>query len=183
MSRTELRIQNSELRSKEILRKTEELVAVLEADARHIQESLLLLDRLRSLVIKHDEAGLQRLLQQLREQADAYAQVESRRQRLRRQLAALLDWPVAELTLSRLAAALPPGLSQTVSHQRTALRDLADRLDREYRNTSCLLGDCVRFNRALFRAVFQPAETESVVYGATGSARPSVTSHLMNVQF
>jgi hypothetical protein len=183
MSRTELRTQNSELRSKEILRKTEELVAVLEADARHIQESLLLLDRLRSLVIKHDEAGLQQLLQQLREQADAYAQVESRRQRLRRQLAALLDWPVAELTLSRLAAALPPGLSQTVSRQRTALRDLVDRLDREYRNTSFLLGDCVRFNRALFRAVFQPAEAESVVYGATGSAKPSVTSHLMNVQF
>jgi hypothetical protein len=177
------RTQDPQQRSKDVLRKTEELIAVLEADVRHIQESLLLLDQMRSLLVKHDETGLQQLLHQLREEADAYAQVESRRQRLRRQLAALLDCPVAEMTLSRLAAALPPDLSQTVAHQRTAIRDLVDRLDREYRNTSLLLTDCVRFNRALFRAVFQPAKAESVVYGTAGTAKPSVTSHLMNVQF
>jgi hypothetical protein len=179
----ELRTQDPQQRSRDVLRKTGELIAVLEADARHIQESLLLLDRLRSLLVKHDEAGLQQLLQQLRQQADAYAQVEVRRQRLRRQMAALLDCPVTEMTLSRLTAVLPPDLSRTVTHQRTVLRDLVDRLGREYRNTSLLLTDCVRFNHALFRAVFQPAKAESMVYGSTGTAKPSVTSHLMNVQF
>ena len=183
MTEAEARSQRSEVRSKEILRKTEELVAVLETDVRHIQESLTLLDRLRSLLVKHDETGLQELLQQLRAEADAYASVEARRQRLRRHLAALLDVPTDELTLSRLAGALPAALGQSVACQRKALRDLVDRLGREYRSTSLLLADCVRFNSALFRAVFQQGKNETVVYGATGEARPCTQSHLMDVHF
>jgi hypothetical protein len=182
MTPTESGIQNPETRMRDVLRKTEELVAVLETDIQHIQESLLLLDRLRGLLIKHDVEGLQGLLQQLRAQADAYASIESRRQRLQRQLAVLLDCPMGELTLSRLAGAMPGALGETVARQRMTLRDLVDRLGREYHNTSVLLTDCVRFNHALFHAVFQQGKTQSVVYGATGAAQTCTGSHMMNVQ-
>src|SRR3990172_4484321 len=134
----------------EVLGKTEELLAVLEADVRHIQESLSTLDRLRGLLIKHDETGLQELLQQIREQADVYEAVESQRHRLRRQLAGLLGCPADDVTLSRLAQALPPPLREAVTHQKRTLRDLVERLRREYRHTGLLLADCTRFNRAMF---------------------------------
>ena len=179
-----LRTQNPEVRmGKEVLRKTEELLAVLEADVQHIQESLSTLDRLRGLLIKHDETGLQELLQQIREQADAYAAVESQRQRLRRQLAGLLGRPADDVTLSSLAEALPPPLREAVTRQKAILRDLVERLRREHRNTSLMLADCTRFNRALFHAIFQQGKAQPMVYGAAGTARPASPSHLMNVQF
>jgi hypothetical protein len=183
MMDTEPRTQKSEFRTAEVLRRSEELLAVLETDALHMQESLSILDRMRGLVIKHDESGLQEMLQQIRAKADAYAAAESQRQRLRRQLAVLLDCPLAELTLSRLTAALHPPLRDRAVRQRAILRDLAERLRREHRNTSLLLTDCVRFNLALFRAIFHQGKTQPVVYGATGMARPVPSSHLMNVQF
>jgi hypothetical protein len=178
MSGTEDRSTNEK-----VLRKTEELLAVLEADGRHILESLSSLDRLRGLLIKHDETGLQELLQQIRMQTDAYGAVESQRQRLRRQLAALLDCPADDVTLSRLAAALPPPRREAVMHLKMTLRDLVKRLQREHRNTGLLLADCTRFNRALFRAIFQQGKAQPMVYGAAGKARPASQSHLMNVQF
>jgi hypothetical protein len=183
MIETEPRIQNSEYRMAEVLRRSEELLAVLETDALHMRESLSLLDRMRGLVIKHDESGLQEMLQQIRAKADAYAAAESQRQRLRRQLAVLLDCPLGELTLSRLAAALRPPLRDRAVRQRTVLRDLAERLRREHRSTALLLADCVRFNRALFRAIFHQGKAQPVVYGATGVAKPMPSGHLMNVQF
>ena len=184
MSSTESRSQKSEVRIKEEVRgKTEELLAVLGSDVRHIQESLATLDRLRGLLIKHDETGLQELLQQIREQEDAYAAVESQRQRLRRQLAGLLGCPADDVTLSRLAEALPPPLREAVTRQKATLRDLVERLRKEHRHTGLLLADCTRFNRALFRAIFQQGKAQPRIYGAAGKAGPASQSHLMNVQF
>ena len=166
-----------------LLQRTEQLLAVLEADVRHMQESLSTLDQLRSLLIKHDECGLEALLRQIRANADAYAAVESRRQVLRRQLAVLLECPMDELTLSRLETALPSPVRETLRQKKATLRTLAERLRREHRNTSLLLADCARFNRALFRAIFQQGKAQSVVYGAAGTTQPASSSHLMNVQF
>ena len=166
-----------------LLQKTEQLLAVLEADVRHMQESLSTLDQLRGLLVKHDECGLEALLRQIRANTDAYATVESRRQVLRRQLAVLLECPADEVTLSRLETVLPSPVRETVGQKKATLRTLAERLRREHRNTSLLLADCARFNGALFRAIFQQGKAQSVVYGTAGTTQPAASSHLMNVQF
>ena len=61
MTPPESQPRTTELRAKDEVcsGETEELLAVLEADLRHIRESLSTLDRLRGLLIKHDETGLQ----------------------------------------------------------------------------------------------------------------------------
>ena len=184
MSETEPRTQNPELRiEEEVCHKTEALLAVLEGDIRTLQDRLSTLDRLRGLLIKHDEKGLEGLLQQIQSKANAQTAVEAQRQRLRRQLASLLGCPAPELTLSRLATVVPPTLADRIQLTKKTLRNLVERLRREHRNTGLLLADCMRFNRALFRAIFQQGKAQPVLYGAAGTAKPPCRSHLMNVQF
>lgn len=166
-----------------LLQRTEQLLTVLEADIVHMQESLSTLDQLRGLLVKHDLTGLEALLRQIRAKADAYATVESRRQSLRRQLATLLECPSEDLTLSRLETALPGPIRDAVRQRKLTLRDLAERLRREHRNTSLLLADCARFNGALFRAIFQQGKGHPVIYSPAGTARTPSQSHLMSVQF
>jgi len=172
--------------------KVNELLAVLDKDIQHIQDSLSWLNELRSLVIKRDDAALSKLLQSIRAQSDSYVSNEQQRQSLRKDLANALGCrvdPVREprledsglqekssngveqVTLSRLASILPEEKKAQVIDIKTKLRALVEQLKKEHLSTSLLLSDCARFNNLLLRAVFDLGKTGTVYYSPNGVAK------------
>jgi len=161
----------------------EDLLDVLNRDIQHIEQSLTYLDSLRSMLIKRDEPGLNALLHHIRTDTDTYTGLELERQRLRQELAQLLDLDFTALTLSRLAALLPEPLAQRVSCKRKLLRERVEQLSREHLSTAWLLKDFQRFNQALFHAIFNDGKNTTLTYGANGLKQRHAQHNLMNMQF
>jgi len=142
--------------------KVNELLAVLDKDIQHIQDSLSWLNELRSLVIKRDDAALSKLLQRIRAESDSYVRNDQQRQSLRKDLANALSCRVEQITLSRLMAILPEekkaqGGSRragSLTNIKAKLTALVEQLKKEHLSTSLLLSDCARFNNLLLRAIF-----------------------------
>lgn len=163
-------------------RQVEDLLHVLNQDIQNIEQSLLHLDSLRSMLVKQDEEGLNALLQQIRSETDVQIGLETERLTLRQQLAQTLGLGFSELTLSRLASRLPEHLSLRVNHKRERLRQLMEKLSREHLNTAWLLKDFQRFNQALFQAIFNNGN-RTATYGANGLKQRQVQHNLMDMQF
>jgi hypothetical protein len=163
--------------------RVEDLLDVLSQDMQHIEQSLIYLDSLRSMLIKQDEAGLSALLQRIRTETDTHVGLEIERQSIRQELAELLDLDFAALTLSRLASLLPEQLRQRVTYKRKRLREGVERLSREHLSTAWLLKDFQRFNQALFHAVFNNGKTKTLTYGANGLKQRQDHHNLMSIQF
>jgi len=138
----------------EIEDKVDELLACLDTDARHIQESLSYLNELRSLVIKRDDAALGKLLEGIRAESDRYGDHESQRQSIRRELA-----------------------------RQTKLRELIKELKKEYSSTTLLLAECARLNSLLLRTVLDLGRTGAVYYNSSGTTKRQVDTAFMNLQF
>jgi len=154
-----------------IQNKVDELLAVLDKDIQHIQDSFSWLNELRSLVIKRDDIALSRLLQSIRAESDSYVSNEQQRQSLRKDLANALGCRVEQITLSRLVAILPEEKKAQVINIKTKLRVLVEQLKKEHLSTSLLLSDCARFNNLLLRAIFDLGKTGTVYYSPNGVAK------------
>lgn len=172
-----------EVAATEIRDKTDELLVVLYEDVRHIQRSLSHLDNLRTLIIKRDEAALRRLLDVIRSETDGYSLNESKRQLIRKELAAALDCSADQVTLSRLDAMLPPAKSRSLARIRAELRGLVDELRGQYLATAALLSDCARFNRNLLATVLELGKTDTVTYNCSGAATRQNGTAFVNFQF
>jgi hypothetical protein len=159
------------------------LLDVLDEDLRHVEATLLRLDALRALLIKRDDGALQKLLEEIHEQGQAYAATECRRQGLRRELAADLGLPESDLTLSGLLTRLAGQDRASVAERQTRLKGLIARLKREHALTSLLIADCARFNRSLLRVFLGPAGKTGTTYSPTGVARHPTGMALLNMQF
>lgn len=159
------------------------LLAVLDDDIRHAQASLSLLDTLRSLLIKRDEAALEGLLTDLRRQADAHADNERRRESLRRQLADELRCDVREVTLSALRQRLSGLRQAAVDERQVQLKSLTADLKREYTLTTVLVADCARFNRTLMGVFFGWDGKGPMTYGADGAARQPAGAALVDMHY
>jgi flagellar biosynthesis/type III secretory pathway chaperone len=165
------------------------LLDVLDEDIRHLEYTLARLDTLRALLIKKEDAALQRLLEEVRRRAEIYQANEQKRQQLRRDLAADLECPPGEVTLSRLAAELSGSTrleggrhyGAAVAERQTRLRSLAARLKREYTLTVVLVRDCVRFNHSLLD-IFLGSSGRGTTYSPTGAARSAPGAALMNMK-
>ncbi len=83
----------------EIEDKVDELLVVLDRDIRHIQENLLRLNELRGLVIKRDEASLQKLLESIQSETNSYKDNELKRQSLREELETAFSCSIEQATL------------------------------------------------------------------------------------
>jgi len=158
------------------------LLGVLDEDVRHIEATLLRLDALRSLLIKRDDEALQKLLEEIHEQGESYAATESRRQALRRELAADLGLPEGDLTLSGLLSRLQGQDRASVGERQAKLKFLIARLKREHTLTSLLVADCAKFNRSLLRVFLGPAGKTGTTYSPTGAARHPTGVTLLNMQ-
>jgi hypothetical protein len=159
------------------------LLAILNEEIGHLRTALLRLDRLRSLLIRRDDAGLENLLTDLTSEAEAYAANERARESLRRQIANQLRCDSKKVTLTVLAQSVPEGQKNDVVACQTKLKSLIGQFKREHLLTSLLIADCARFNRALINAFLGQSGRGNTCYDAAGAvARPSGAA-LMNLHF
>ncbi len=165
----------------------DELLAVLDKDIQHIQESLSCLNELRSLVIKRDDVALSKLLQKIQAEADSYAANELERQSIRKDLADTFDCGVEQITLSALEATLPKGKKAPmhIGDRRIKLKVLIEQIKKEHLSTVLLLSECARFNNLLLRAIFDPRSTsgtEMVMYSPNGATKQQTSTAFVSLQ-
>jgi len=166
-----------------LLDKVDELLVVLDQDVEHMRDSLSLLNELRSLLIKRDDASLGKLLEDIQTESDSYQSHELKRQSIREELAAALGCSVEQMTLSRLEEVLPEEKEAQVSQMKARLRILAGELKREHLSTGLLLSECARFNNLLLRGIFYAGKSGAVMYNSNGAAKRQTDTAFVNLQF
>jgi len=167
----------------EIEEKIDELLVVLDKDTHHIQENLSRLDELRSLIVKRDDAALDKLLASIESELDSYKSNELKRKSIRKNLAIALDCNPEQTTLSRLEAELSGEKKAQVARRKAILRSLAKELKKKHLSMALLLSDCARFNSVLLRSVFELGKTGTVTYSSNGSKRRQADAAFVNLQF
>lgn len=160
----------------------DELLIVLERDIQHIEKSLLRLNELRSLVIKHDDASLDELLGIIRAESDSYKSNELKRQEIRKDLAVSLDCDMKQMTLSRLEAELTGEKKVQIAEIKSTLSSLAGQLKKEYMSTTMLLSDCSRFNSLLLNSIFELGRPAAITYCSDGSKKRRTDPAFLNLQ-
>lgn len=167
----------------EIEDKVDELLAVIDEDMCHMRENLSRLDQLRSLVVKREDANLNKLLETIRLNANSHTTNDSKRQSLRRQLAVALGCTFEQMTLTALETYLSAEKAEQVTQKKQELLVLAEKLKREYLKTTMLLSDCARFNRLLLDSIFNLRSTRTITYNSNGSTKRQNDTAFMNLQF
>jgi hypothetical protein len=162
--------------------KIDRLLACLDRDVRHMQESLLQLNEIRKLVIKRDEAALGKLLESIQAGAGCYRDNELNRKSIRKELADSLGCDFEHMTLSALQECLPEAKKDQVTQMKTKLRSLSSELKKEYLSTALLLSECARFNNLLLKGIFNLGKTESVHYKSNGETSRQIDTAFVNLQ-
>jgi len=166
--------------------KVSKLLAVLDKDIRHIQDSLSCLNEMRSLVVKRDDVTLGKLLESIQAESDSYTSNESQRQSIRKELANAFGCNLEQMTLSKLEASLPKGEKAQVTKRKARLRTLIKELKKEHLSTALLLSECARFNNLLLKSIFDFRRTGTVIYNSNGSTSRSALGRnaaFVNSQF
>lgn len=160
-----------------------ELLGVLDGDIQYLNANLALLDELRSLVVKRDEAQLCRLLEKVQKQPESNHNIESKRTSIRIKLAETLGWDLTNVTLSKLETVAGSSQRPLLSEKKKALRSLTARLRKEYFRTTLLLSDCARFNRLLLSSIMESGGGGEVVYTSHGTKKQQSQTAFMDMQF
>ncbi len=158
------------------------LLEVLDEDIRHVESVLWRLEALRTLLLQRDDAALERLLGDLRQESDEYRRNEQRRQQLRRDLAADLGCAAPEVTLSRLQCHLTGPRREALADRQARLRALTTQLKHQYTVALLLLRDCTRINRTLLRAFFGSGGRGGTTYSASGAEQRPSPEALMSMR-
>jgi chromosome segregation ATPase len=162
--------------------KVDGLLAVLQKDLEHIERSIGEFDELRALVIKRDDSGLSKLLEQIRSRSQEYAANQRMREELRQQIAEILDCPVGEVRLGRLQQEVSAEQQFPVRQMQKRLRSMISRLQVEHSCTVVLLYDLSRFNSMLLNTILDTGQVCGVTYDARGGASRSGDVAFMNLQ-
>jgi len=162
--------------------KVDQLLACLDQDVQHMQESLLRLNEMRRLVIKRDEAALGKLLESIQAEAGCNRDHELNRKSIRKELANSLGCGFEQMTLSALEANLPEAKKDQVTQMKAKLRSLSAELKKEYLSTALLLSECARFNNLLLKGIFDLGKTESLHYNSNGETRRQIDMAFVNLQ-
>jgi hypothetical protein len=167
----------------EIEDKVNQLLAVLDKDIRHIEDTLSRLNELRSFVVKRDDASLQKLFESIQSESNSYKENESKRRLLRQELATALNCDFKQMTLSGLETELTGEKKTEVTQRKIKLKTLAAKLKKEYSSTVMLLSDCARFNSMLLKSVLELGQAGTITYNPRGFAERGANSAFMNLQF
>jgi hypothetical protein len=167
----------------EIEDKIDELLACLDKDSQHIQQSLSQLNKLRSFVIKRDDSGLGKLLKIIQAESDINRNQELKREKIRKELANTLGYNAEELTLSALEENLSKQKKTQVIEKKTKLMSLIKELKKEYFSTALLLSECARFNNLLLKSIFDLGNTGAVYYNSNGAAKQHTDMNFVNLRF
>jgi tRNA(Ile)-lysidine synthase TilS/MesJ len=163
--------------------KVDELLVVLDEDIENIQKNLSWLNELRSLVIKHEDTALGKLLEQIQTESDSNLRHELKRQSIRQELANALGYNIEQMTLSTLETDLPKEKQEQITKRKVQLKLLIEELKKEHLSTALLLSDCARFNRMLLKSVFNLGNTGTIYYGSNGASREQSDMAFVNLQF
>lgn len=167
----------------ELAQSIDQLLVVLQKDLERIEQSIERLNELRALVIKRDDSGLDRLLEQMRSQSEEYVQNQKLREQLREQIAVILDWPVEQVRLGRLQQILPERQSIQVAQMRERLTKTIARLRTEHAGTALLLADLARFNGILLNWILETGRACGMTYDCRGETSRSRDVAFVNLQF
>jgi len=162
--------------------KVDRLLACLDQDLQHMQESLLQLNEMRRLVIKRDEAALGKLLESIQAGAGCYRDHELNRKSIRKELADNLCCGIEQITLSALHEYLPEAKKDQVILMKAKLTSLSMELKKEYLSTALLLSECARFNNLLLKGIYDLGKTESIHYNSNGETRRQIDAAFVNLQ-
>jgi len=162
--------------------KVDELLACLDEDSRHIEESLSQLNELRSLVIKRDDVALGKLLSSIQAGSGRHRSHELNRQSILRELANAVGCNLEPMTLSVLEAVLPKTKRAQVAQRKAVLSSLIEEFKKEYLSTASLLSECARFNNLLLRSIFDLGNTGAVYYSANGITKRQTDTAFVNLQ-
>ncbi|HOK96651.1 MAG TPA: flagellar export chaperone FlgN [Anaerohalosphaeraceae bacterium] len=173
---------NSDLYATELDNCIGRLLAVLDADIEYLENTILRLGELRCLVIKHRYQPLEQMLQTIRTEYIRYRKNESQRQAICRKIGLLLGCPSDVMTLSDIAAHLPPDKRTRLLERRVKLQTLTDLLRREYAGVQMLLADCARLNRMLLANLLGTGCAESKTYQSTGTAERQTGTLFMDAR-
>jgi hypothetical protein len=167
----------------EIEANIDELLLCLDNDIKHLRGSLSLLNDLRSLVIKRDEASLGSLLESMQTESDNYKSQELRRYAIRKELSLALGCDPAQVTLSKLEGVLREEEKAQVVKRKAELKALINKLKKEHLSTALLLSECARFNRQLLKSILNFGKTGTVYYDSDGSTKQQSDTAFVNLQF
>jgi hypothetical protein len=159
------------------------LLAVLDGDIAHVRTVLQRLDQLRSLLVKRDNTGLEKLLTELTSEAETYVANERKRQDLRQELAGEMQCGLEQVTLSRLVSSVPEAQRSELAERQKTLKSLTSRLKREHELTRLLIGDCARLNRLLLQVFCRQNGRGKMNYGVTGAVARPPEAVLMSLHF
>ncbi len=158
------------------------LFAVLDVESEHLRNCLSRLGKLRCLVIKRDEAALSELLEDIHTEAEDYAENESKRRAMRRELANYFALEPGQLTLSALENVLPADRRAHLAASKATLRSLVEQLRNEYVSTAALISDCARINSALLKSILDNSRGGLVCYDANGTTSRANETAFVNMR-
>jgi hypothetical protein len=161
----------------------EKLLVVLDKDIQQIEQSLSILDQLRSLLIKHDDAAMNKLLGNIQADVDNYAANQLERQSIRKELANRLGCNIEQMTLSKLGTVLMGDKRIQIADRKGKLKALISKLKKEYFSTALLLSECARFNNLLLRSIFDLGKVGTIIYSSDGSASQQTNMNLVDLKF
>jgi hypothetical protein len=159
----------------------DELITLLDLDARHLRKSLAQLNELRALLIKRDDTAMAKLLECIQDESNSYKDHESLRQSLRKELAQTLGCTTDQLTLSRLESMLPAAMRAQLNYRRTELESLIAQLRREYVSTSLLLSEFARLNTLVLNGILSLGGPDTTTYDSTGAAKRQTDTAFVNL--
>lgn len=165
----------------ELDRLVDELLEVLDADIVRIDLTLQRLDEMRAGVIRRDEQGLNELLEVIRSEQSAHAQLERRRHVVRCGLAGMINCSVEEMNLSRMQRELDPGKASVIAQKQRALKEKVSLLNVEHRATCMLLRDCSRLNGMLLRSLLGNSN-QTITYNARGGSSREYQQGMVSVR-
>ncbi len=166
----------------EIEEKVDELLVCLDEDIEHIQKNLSNLNQLRAFVIKRDDAALGGLLEEIQSESEVYKGHESKRQSVRTELAESFGCTTGEMTLSRLELFVTKQKKTLIIQKKAKLRELIEKLRKEYLSTAKLLSECARFNNMLLRSIFDLGNAGMVYYSSNGTTKTQNESAFVNMK-
>lgn len=166
----------------EIENKVNQLLAVLDKDIQYLQNNLTKLNELRGLVVKRDEASLQKLLERIQSEPNGYKENELARRQLREELAYAMDCRFEQMTLSRLETELSGEKKNEVAQRKMNLKTLAEKLKKEHLSTMMLLSDCARLNSMLLKNILELGRARTITYNPKGFTERQSGSAFMNLQ-
>ena len=136
-----------------VLALARELPALLDEQIALLTLKRSQMEALSKLLVRRDDAPMQRLLEQMERSQALQADTDLRLSALRSALADELGAAPESVRLGSILGCLPEGLAESIDFRRRRVAELADQTRQQHLRTSLLLMECSRINRILMEAL------------------------------